>query len=75
MSNVVAVRLLKPVGLNNAGEVCGFPEEKAERMVKAGLAVREGPKDTPADIEVGEGMDKMVKAAPPRRKRRDPNGD
>ena len=34
----VSVRLLKPYGRNNAGEVCGFPKDIADVLLKRGFA-------------------------------------
>lgn len=43
-----AIRLLKAYGANNTGELCGFPDEKAQALIKAGIGVAEG---SPAKAE------------------------
>ncbi len=69
------VRLLKAYGVNNAGELCGFPDEKAALLVKRGYAKAEGApaKTAKPDPEVGaERVDKMEHGEQkrPRRSRR-----
>lgn len=71
-----AIRLLKAYGANNTGELCGFPDEKAQALIKAGIGVAEG---SPAKAETApepqpkpERLDKMEHGEQkrPRRSRR-----
>ena len=71
------VRLLKAYQSNNAGELCGFPEEKAALLIKRGYAKAEGaPAATTAkpepEADAPERVDKMEHGEQkrPRRSRR-----
>jgi len=39
MSKLVAVRMVRPMGAYNAGEVCGWPADKASQLIASKYAV------------------------------------
>lgn len=47
---LVIVKLRKPVGPNNAGEVCGFEQDRAMQLIAAGRATIYRP-PTPEAVE------------------------
>lgn len=49
-----AVKLLKNYGINNAGEVCGFDEAEAQKLIADGVAIPWPP--APAESAAGEGQ-------------------
>lgn len=57
-TNFVQVKLKIPFGMNNAGEVCGFPLATAERLVKNGVAIY-----WPQPVHLAEAVVKMDELA------------
>lgn len=55
---MIAVRVLRPFGLWNAGELAGFPPERAQQLIESGFAELVKPPQPEAPV-----------AAPPRRGR------
>ena len=65
---MVPLRLIKPYGHNNQGEVAGFPEDTASRLIQAGIAIpytdNQPPEEAPPRMDKQE---HSVKRRPRRR--------
>lgn len=57
---MMAVKFVKGMSPYQAGEIAGFPEEEARRLIQAGVAEEYAVKKSPEKPQV----DKMVNAAP-----------
>jgi hypothetical protein len=51
MNNLTAIKLLKPYGVFNKGEIAGFLPETAVQMIKQGIAA---PYDATAEAELAD---------------------
>jgi hypothetical protein len=58
----VIVRLLRSYGVNTSGDVCGFSDSEAKRLIALGVALPfEAPAEPKIEAEVSPPVDKMMK--------------
>ena len=48
---MIIVRLLKPYGQNNTGEICGFPAHVADDLITKQIAVSVREQEAPARVD------------------------